>query len=73
MRKMFWSKALLLIGVALLISLLVGIIYFYNFVEYSPYQSLGGAKIDSIFSCILVLPPATICLLVSWVLRKKKN
>lgn len=67
MKKIIWSRILLGIGVALLFCYVGGLIYFYNFAEYSPYGS-GGAEIDAFIHSVLVLPPTIICLLSSLIL-----
>lgn len=74
MKKIIWSKILLGIGVALLLLYVGGLIYFYNFVDYSPYAS-AGAELDALIHSVLVLPPTIICFLSSliiYLLHKKK-
>lgn len=74
MKKLIWSKILFGIGIFLLVYAVVGVVYFNNFVEYSPYQSFGGAETDALIHCLLLLPPAIMSLVASWVLwRKCKN
>lgn len=73
MKKISWSRILFGIGVALLLIYVGGLIYFYNFVDYSPYAS-AGAELDALIHSVLVLPPTIICFLSSFVLcilRKK--
>lgn len=67
MKKFVWSKILLGIGIALLFCYVAGLIYFYNYVEYSPYAS-AGAELDALIHSVLVLPPTIICLLSSLIL-----
>jgi len=76
MQKLIWSRILLGIGIALLVSYVGGLIYFYNFHEYNPYAS-AGADVDALIQSVLFLPPTIICLLSSLILRilhkKSKN
>lgn len=68
MKKLIWSKFLFIGSIVLLICYVGGIIYFYNFCEYSPYAS-AGADLDALIHSILLLPPTIICLVSSLVLR----
>jgi biotin transporter BioY len=67
MKKIIWSRILFGIGVVLLVCYVGGLIYFYNFVEYSPYAS-AGAETDAFIHSVLVLPPAILCFLLSFIL-----
>lgn len=68
MNKLIWSRILLGIGIILLVCYVGGLIYFYNFHEYSPYAS-AGADVDALIQSVLFLPLTIICLLSSLVLR----
>ena len=76
MKKIIWSKILLGIGVALLVCYIGGLIYFYNFSEYSPYAS-ARAETDAFIHSILFLPPTLMCFMSSTILcilyKKSKN
>ena len=68
MKKLIWSRILLGIGIALLLCYVGFLIYFYNFHEYNPYAS-AGADVDALIHSVIWLPPMTMCLLLSLVLR----
>lgn len=64
MKKIIWSRILFGIGVALLVCYIGGLIYFYNFNEYSPYAS-AGAETDAFIHSVLFLPSTLMCFMSS--------
>ena len=73
MKKIIWSRILLGIGISLFVFYVGGLIFFYNFAEYSIYAS-AGAETDAFIHSVFILPPTIICLLSSlllWIQHKK--
>lgn len=68
MKMIIWSRILFGVGVVLFIFYVGGLIYFYNFQEYSPYASYGP-DIDAFIHSVLILPSTIICILLSLMLR----
>lgn len=68
MKMVLWSRILFGVGVVLLVFYVGGLIYFYNFQEYSPYGSFGP-DIDAFIHSVLLLPTTIICILSSLILR----